>query len=93
MSTELLMTHPDGSGRLIPHAVYVTLKPQYEARHAAFEGYFGTPEEREAAREAIGAASMAQEPVYKVEASHPSPSGSPPQMIPVSLFGGLPAKS
>jgi hypothetical protein len=90
MADEILMNHPDGSGRLIPHALYATLKPKYEARHAAFEGYFGTPEEREAAREAIGAASMAQDPVYKVEAAETVP--VQPRVVPVSLFGGLPTK-
>lgn len=93
MSSDLLMTHPDGSGRLIPHALYVTLKPQYEARHAAFEGYFGTPEEREGAREALNVARMAQEPVYKVEAGDHSPTGLQVQMVPINGFSGLPAKS
>lgn len=90
MSDTLLISHPDGSGRLVPYAMYMTLKPQYEARHAAFEGYFGTPEERDAARGAIGAAAMAQEPVYKVEADDTA--APQPRIVPVGLFGGLPTK-
>lgn len=91
MADEILMNHPDGSGRLIPHALYAALKTKYDAQRASFEGCFGTPEEREAAREAIGAASMVQEPVYKAEAEEIAP--VQPSVVPVSLFGGLPTKT
>lgn len=91
MANDILMNHPDGSGRLIPHALYMALKPKYEERYAAFEGRFGTPEEREANREVIGALSMVQEPVYKTEAAEISP--VQPHVVPVSLFGGLPTKA
>lgn len=89
---ETLMPHPDGSGRLVTLSLWSVLKPQYEGKRERFEGYFGTPEEREGAREAINIARMAQEPVYKVEAGDHSPSGSQVQMVPINGFSGLPAK-
>lgn len=67
------MPHPDGSGRLIPHALYATLKPQYDARRAAFEAGPGRLTQTEDGRAAIEAARMAQTPVDRVEIAAPVP--------------------
>jgi len=71
MSQDILMAHPDGSGRLIPHALYVSLKPQYEASRAASDAlrdkHTGTAEARASTR----AAFMRQETVDRVEIAAP----------------------
>lgn len=67
MSNELLMNHPDGSGRLIPHALWITLKPQYDARRAAFEEGLGRHLESADGRATAAAAFMQQEPVHRAE--------------------------
>ena len=67
MSQDILMPHPDGSGRLIPQALYVSLQPQYAARRAEFENGLGRHLETEAGRAAAREAFMETTPVDRVE--------------------------
>lgn len=71
MTQDFLMPHPDGSGRLIPHALYSTLKPQYDARRAAFENGPGKLAHTEDGRAAIDAARLEQTRVDRVEIAAP----------------------
>ncbi|OUL98771.1 hypothetical protein [Variovorax sp. JS1663] len=70
--TDLLMPHPDGSGRLIPHVLYASLKPQYDARRAEFESGLGRHLETEAGRAAAREAFMEKTPVDRVEIAAPA---------------------
>ncbi|WP_208511953.1 hypothetical protein [Variovorax paradoxus] len=65
--SETLMPHPDGSGRLVPHSIWVTLKPQYEARRSAFDGNFGKYLSTEQGRATAVSAFMQSDPVDRVE--------------------------
>lgn len=70
--SEILMTHPDGSGRLIPHALWASLNAQYAARRAAFESSATARAlETTEGRAAIRADLMSVNPVDRVEIAEP----------------------
>jgi len=69
--SETLMSHPDGSGRVIPHAIWATLKPQYDARRTAFEDGPGKHLSSEGGRAATASMFMQSTPVDRVEIAAP----------------------